>query len=125
MADPSYSAWVTHGANMTVVDKVLPDMLHMIDPHWYKFPPMNPLWHGLLGFIIGVLGIISFCGNGMVLYIFGTTRSLRSPSNLLVMNLALSDFLMMLVMSPPMVINCFYETWVFGKCIVYIILLSN
>jgi r-opsin len=31
------------------------------------------------------------------------------------MNLALSDFLMMLVMSPPMVINCFYETWVFGK----------
>lgn len=115
MSDPSYSAWVTHGANMTVVDKVLPDMLHLIDPHWYKFPPMNPLWHGLLGFIIGVLGIISFCGNGMVLYIFGTTRSLRSPSNLLVMNLALSDFLMMLVMSPPMVVNCFYETWVFGR----------
>jgi hypothetical protein len=23
--------------NMTVVDKVLPDMLHLIDPHWYQF----------------------------------------------------------------------------------------
>lgn len=115
MSDPSYSAWISHGANMTVVDKALPDMLHLIDPHWYKFPPMNPLWHGLLGFVIGVLGVISFCGNGMVLYIFGTTKSLRSPSNLLVMNLALSDFLMMIVMSPPMVINCFYETWVFGR----------
>lgn len=22
-------------SNQTVVDKVLPDMLHMIDPHWY------------------------------------------------------------------------------------------
>jgi hypothetical protein len=25
-----------HGGNMTVVDKVLPEMLHLIDPHWYQ-----------------------------------------------------------------------------------------
>ncbi|XP_023940138.1 opsin-1 [Bicyclus anynana] len=111
-------AWGGHaaayGSNETVVDKVLPDMLHLVDPHWYQFPPMNPLWHGLLGFVIGVLGFVSITGNGMVVYIFTTTKSLKTPSNILVINLAFSDFLMMLVMSPPMVVNCYNETWVFG-----------
>nr|ART29992.1 opsin [Heliconius hecuba flava]ART29996.1 opsin [Heliconius hecuba flava] len=102
------------GSNETVVDKVLPDMLHLIDPHWHQFPPMNPLWHGLLGFVIGVLGFISVTGNGMVVYIFTTTKSLKTPSNILVVNLAFSDFLMMFMMAPPMVINCYNETWVFG-----------
>lgn len=103
-----------HGNNHTVVDNVPVDMLHMIDPHWYQFPPMNPLWHGLLGFMIGILGFISIVGNGMVIYIFMTTKSLKTPSNLLVVNLAFSDFLMMCAMSPAMVINCYHETWVFG-----------
>jgi r-opsin len=31
-----YGGFGAHG-NMTVVDKVLPDMLHLIDPHWYQF----------------------------------------------------------------------------------------
>lgn len=104
---PSYSAyaWASHGGfgNQTVVDKVPPEMLHLVDPHWYQFAPMNPLWHGLLGFVIGVLGVISVIGNGMVVYIFTSTKSLRTPSNLLVINLAISDCLMMLAMSPAMV----------------------
>lgn len=86
----------------------------MVDSHWYQFPPMNPLWHGLLGFAIGLLGFISLAGNGMVIYIFSSTKSLRTPSNLFVVNLAFSDFLMMFTMSPTMVINCYYETWVLG-----------
>lgn len=28
-----------HAGNMTVVDKVLPEMLHLVDPHWYQFQP--------------------------------------------------------------------------------------
>lgn len=116
---PSHAAymWGAQGGgfgNQTVVDKVPPEMLHLIDAHWYQFPPMNPLWHALLGFVIGILGMISVIGNGMVVYIFTTTKSLRTPSNLLVINLAISDFLMMLCMSPAMVINCYYETWVLG-----------
>lgn len=125
ISGPSFSAYTwgqtvggayTSGGfgNQTVVDKVLPEMLHMVDPHWYQFPPMNPLWHGILGFVIGVLGVISVIGNGMVIYIFSTTKSLRTPSNLLVVNLAFSDFFMMFTMSPTMVINCYAETWVLG-----------
>ncbi|XP_012278726.1 rhodopsin [Orussus abietinus] len=124
---PSYAAWSSQGSgfgNQTVVDKVPPEMLHLIDPHWYQYPPMNPLWHGILGFVIGCLGFVSVAGNGMVVYIFTTTKSLRTPSNLLVINLAFSDFLMMFCMSPPMVINCYYETWVFGPlfCDIYAML---
>ncbi|XP_012537821.1 rhodopsin isoform X1 [Monomorium pharaonis] len=119
LTGPNHAAytWVAQGGgfgNQTVVDKVSSDMLHLIDPHWYQFPPMNTLWHAIIGLVIGVLGVISVIGNGMVIYIFTTTKSLRTPSNLLVINLALSDFLMMLCMSPAMVINCYYETWVLG-----------
>lgn len=102
-----------HG-NLTVVDKVPPEMLYLVDAHWYQFPPMNPLWHSILGFAIFVLGCISIIGNGVVVYIFTCTKGLRTPSNLLVVNLAMSDFLMMFTMAPPMVINCYYETWVLG-----------
>ncbi|KAJ8920852.1 hypothetical protein NQ315_015644 [Exocentrus adspersus] len=125
-SEPSYAMWAAQraagfGGNLTVVDKVLPDMLHMVDAYWYQYPPMNPLWHGILGFMIGVLGFISIVGNGMVLYIFSSTKPLRTPSNLLVMNLAFSDFLMMSTMAPPMVINCYNETWVLGPffCEIY------
>nr|APY20655.1 long wavelength sensitive opsin [Priacma serrata] len=120
ISEPSYSAYASWGGgpggggNLTVVDKVPPDMLFMVDAHWYQYPPLNPMWHGLLGFTIGVLGFISVAGNGMVIYIFTSTKSLRTPSNLLVVNLAFSDFLMMFCMSPAMVVNCYNETWVWG-----------
>nr|ANN11841.1 long wavelength sensitive opsin 2 [Steraspis amplipennis]APY20665.1 long wavelength sensitive opsin 2 [Steraspis amplipennis] len=121
LGEPSFAAWsaqrIMSGAysgNYTVVDKVPPEMLYLVDHHWYQYPPMNPLWHGILGFVMAVLGCISVFGNGMVVYIFSSTKSLRTPSNLLVVNLAFSDLFMMFTMSPPMVINCYYETWVLG-----------
>nr|QWV42675.1 long wavelength sensitive opsin [Oedemera nobilis] len=128
MVEPNFVAWAAqrgggggYGGNLTVVDKVLPDMLHLVDAYWYQFPPMNPLWHGILGLVIGILGVVSVSGNGMVMYIFLSTKTLRTPSNLLVVNLAFSDFCMMLCMSPAMVINCYFETWVLGPfmCEVY------
>ncbi|XP_034238556.1 rhodopsin-like [Thrips palmi] len=105
------------GSNGTVVDKVLPDMVHLIDSHWHQFPPMNPMWHAILGFVIGCLGVVAISGNGMVIYIFTSTKGLRTPSNLLVLNLAFSDFCLMFAMCPVMVINCYYETWVLGTLI--------
>ena len=110
---PSFAAW--HGSgNMTVVDQVLPDMLHLVDPHWHQFPPMNPLWHSILGFTISLVGLIALIGNGMVIYIFASTKSLRTPANLLVINLAFSDFFMMFTNGPAMVVACYQETWTFG-----------
>nr|BAQ54858.1 opsin, long-wavelength sensitive type [Anax parthenope] len=114
MGEPIMPARWGGASNQTVVDMVLPEMLPLIDPHWYQFPPINPLWHGLLAFTIGCLGFISWTGNGVVLYVFSCTKSLRTPSNILVVNLAFSDFFMMVIMCPFMLINCYNETWVFG-----------
>ena len=75
---------------------------------------MNPLWHSILGFAIFVFSSIAMIGNLCVIYIFTKTKTLRTPSNLLVVNLAVSDFMIMFCMGPPMVVNCYYETWVFG-----------
>lgn len=107
--------------NQTVADKVPLEMLHLIDPHWYKFPPMDPIWHKILGLVMIILGLIGWIGNGVVVYVFLITSSLRSPSNFLVVNLAFSDFIMMMFMSPPMIINCYYETWILGPlmCDIY------
>ncbi|XP_046401905.1 rhodopsin-like [Ischnura elegans] len=121
---PSFSAYNWNNANlgnMTVVDKVPPEMLFLVDSHWYQFPPLNPLWHSLLGFFISMLGFISICGNGVVIYVFSCTKSLRTPSNMLVVNLAISDFGLMATMAPMMTINCYFETWSLGPfmCQIY------
>nr|APY20681.1 long wavelength sensitive opsin 1 [Xenos vesparum] len=110
-----------YGANATIVDQVLPEMHDYISPYWYQFPPVDPIWYPILGTFIGIVGIIAFFGNAIVIYIFISTKSLRSPSNLLVLNLAVSDFLMILGMCPIMVVNSYYQTWVFGPmmCEIY------
>jgi len=100
--------------NYTVVDAAPKDLLPLVDPHWYQFPPMNPMWYGLLGLVIFVIGSMAFIGNLIVIWVFMNTKSLRSPANLLVVNLAASDFIMISFMFPPMVINCFYHTWAFS-----------
>lgn len=92
-------------SNVTVVDKVPEEMRYLVDAHWYQFAPLNPLWHSVLGLSIFMLGIIAMIGNGVVVYIFTTTKSLRTPSNLLVVNLAFSDFLMMFTMVSQSFIN--------------------
>jgi len=100
--------------NYTVVDTATPDMLHLVDPHWYQFPPMNPMWYGILGFTVFCLGCLSIFGNAVVIWVFMNTKSLRTPANLLVVNLALSDFLMMANMMPPLVYACYHGTWMLG-----------
>lgn len=113
--EPHFDAYQSSSfGNITVFDMVRPEMRHLVDPHWSQFPPMNPLWHSILGFAIFVLGMISMLGNWIVISVFTSTKSLKTPSNMLVVNLAISDFLMMFAMGPPMVYNCMKQTWVLG-----------
>lgn len=90
-----------------IVDMVPEDMKAYIHPHWNAFPPVNPMWHYILGIGFIFLGITAFLGNGAVLYLFTVTKDLKTPTNNLVVNLALSDFLMMLTRCPIFVYNSF------------------
>ncbi|XP_033341645.2 rhodopsin [Megalopta genalis] len=118
---PQFARQIMRFSNQTVVSKIPDEMIHLIDAYWYQFPPLNPIWHKILGLVMILLGIIGWSGNAVVVYIFLLTPSLRTPSNILVVNLAFSDFIMMGFMCPPMVICCFYETWILGNlmCDIY------
>jgi len=100
--------------NFTVVDTVPKEILHMIPNYWYQFPPLNPLWYALVALYTGTMGLLSVVGNFIVIWVFSNTKSLRTPANLMVVNLAMADFTMMFCMCPPAVINCYYGTWVFS-----------
>ncbi|XP_075146056.1 opsin Rh1-like [Haematobia irritans] len=119
--EPSFGSLFGSRLNGSVTDNVTPDMAHLIHPYWTRFPAMDRMWYTILTLYMVVIGIISWCGNGVVIYVFSTTKSLRTPANLLVINLALSDFGMMLLNTPMMGINLYYRTWILGPmmCDVY------
>ncbi|CAB4058944.1 OPN4 [Lepeophtheirus salmonis] len=54
-------------------------------------------------------------GNLLVMYIFIKVKSLRTPSNMFVVNLALSDFCMILTQAVPVIFNAFMQRyWAWG-----------
>jgi len=58
---------------------------------------------------------MAIAGNSMVLKIFGHFPSLKSPINMLVINLAVSDFMLMITLIPEAVYNFFLGgPWQFG-----------
>ncbi|ETN59672.1 opsin-1 [Anopheles darlingi] len=120
-ASPQPLTWTVSVANLTVVDRVPAEILHLVDTYWYQFAPLETKWHAALATAVGLLALISIVGNGCVIFIFSSTKSLRTPSNLMVINLAFADFMMMFTMAPPLIVNSYHETWIFGAlmCEIY------
>ncbi|CAL4069492.1 unnamed protein product [Meganyctiphanes norvegica] len=105
-----------------ITDFVPAEILPLVHEHWYQFPPVNPMWHFLLGCIYIVLGFWSVFGNGIVVYLFLVCDTLKTPSNFLVVNLALSDLIMLLTNFPFFAYNCFSGgVWMFSAiyCEIY------
>nr|BBA21101.2 rhodopsin [Ambigolimax valentianus] len=87
-----------------------------IHPHWYQFPLITPAWHYAMGIFITFVSIFGSMGNMLVMYIFGTTKTLRTPSNIFVLNLSMSDLIFSIINGfPLMTISCFNRRWIFGK----------
>ncbi|CAH0381522.1 unnamed protein product [Bemisia tabaci] len=85
---------------------VKPEDLHQIPEHWFKYPEPDPLQNYMLGLLYVLFTFVSLFGNGLVIWIFSTAKSLRTPSNFFVVNLAICDFGMMLK-TPIMIYNSF------------------
>jgi len=49
-----------------IVDMVPEDMKAYIHPHWNAFPPVNPMWHYILGIGFIFLGITAFLGKTLL-----------------------------------------------------------
>uniref|UniRef100_A0A8C3E9I5 Opsin 4 n=1 Tax=Corvus moneduloides TaxID=1196302 RepID=A0A8C3E9I5_CORMO len=59
--------------------------------------------HYTIGVVILIVGITGTLGNFLVFYAFCRSRSLQTPANILIINLAISDFLIL------------YKHWIFGE----------
>ncbi|XP_045425001.1 melanopsin isoform X1 [Lemur catta] len=82
--------------------------------------------HYTLGTVILLVGLTGMLGNLTVIYTFcrcllhGVTmvtqsRSLRTPANMFVINLAVSDFLMSVTQAPVFFASSLYKQWLFGE----------
>ncbi|XP_071319069.1 melanopsin-A-like isoform X2 [Trachinotus anak] len=71
--------------------------------------------HYTIGAVILVVGITGMLGNFLVIYAFCRSRSLRTPSNIFIINLAVTDFLMCLTQTPIFFITSMHKRWIFGK----------
>ncbi|XP_030554585.1 neuropeptide FF receptor 2 [Drosophila novamexicana] len=66
--------------------------------------------------IISFLPLIIFglYGNYILIYLIATNRSLRSPTNLIIANMAMADFLTLLICPAMFLINDFYQNYQLG-----------
>lgn len=69
------------------------DIIH-IQEHWLMYPEPDKSIHLLLSMVYFFYFIAGIIGNGLVLWIFSTAKSLRTASNMFVVNLAFCDFIM-------------------------------
>jgi len=102
-ADSSFG----YPAGMTIVDRMPAHIKPYVDPHWQNFPPVNPMWHYVLGIMYTFLLFFSITGNGLVILLFMKHDPIKTPSNFLVVNLALSDLLILTTNCPFFIYNCF------------------
>nr|BAQ54760.1 opsin, short-wavelength sensitive type [Somatochlora uchidai] len=100
--------------------KIDEDYLDYIHPHWRQYKAPAAYQHFLLGIVYAFIFFMGVLGNSLVLITFFTTKSLRSPSNFFVANLAVFDTIMMFKL-PFFVMNSVVEGQLFGKigCDVY------
>nr|QWV42616.1 ultraviolet sensitive opsin [Sibinia setosa] len=90
-----------------------PEELAHVPEHWLMYPEPDKSLHLLLGMVYVFFFMASMIGNGIVLWVFTTAKSLRTASNMFVVNLALCDFVMMLK-SPIFLYNAFHYGFEMG-----------
>ncbi|XP_010142035.1 PREDICTED: melanopsin-A-like [Buceros rhinoceros silvestris] len=71
--------------------------------------------HYTIGVVIFIVGITGTMGNFLVIYAFCRSRSLQTPANILIINLAISDFLMSVTQAPVFFTNSLHKRWIFGE----------
>nr|ALH22350.1 UV-sensitive opsin [Photuris sp. 2 GJM-2015] len=87
--------------------------LHHIPEHWLTYPEPEASIHYLLALVYIFLLTMGIIGNGLVIWIFSTSKSLKTASNMFVVNLAFCDIIMMLKM-PIFVYNSFNRGYALG-----------
>ncbi|XP_072347937.1 melanopsin-A isoform X2 [Scyliorhinus torazame] len=111
MASPNESA-VTDLPQLTATGASVTDARYH-----HAFPTVNVPDHAhyTIGAFILAVGITGMVGNFLVIYAFCRSKSLRSPSNIFIINLAISDFLMSVTQAPIFFVASLHKRWIFGE----------
>ncbi|XP_045921348.1 melanopsin-A-like [Micropterus dolomieu] len=83
----------------------------------YPFPTVDVPDHAhyTIGSVILAVGITGMIGNFLVIYAFCKSRSLRTPANMFIINLAIADLLMCVTQTPTFFITSMHRRWIFGE----------
>ncbi|KAI5703664.1 hypothetical protein M8J75_014708 [Diaphorina citri] len=96
------------------------DYLLLINRYWLQFEPPSQTSHYILASCYFLIMVIGCSGNVLVIIMYLRCRSLQTRANMLIMNLAISDFFM-LAKTPVFIYNSLYEGPMLGKigCEIY------
>ncbi|KAH8316791.1 hypothetical protein KR074_008184 [Drosophila pseudoananassae] len=75
-----------------------------VNPFWLQFEPPSTSTFLVMAALYCLISVVGCVGNAFVIFMFANRKSLRTPANILVMNLAICDFLM-LVKCPIAIYN--------------------
>ncbi|EDV96260.1 opsin, ultraviolet-sensitive [Drosophila grimshawi] len=75
-----------------------------VNPFWLQFEPPDTSTFYMMAGLYCLISVVGCFGNAFVIFMFVSRKSLRTPANILVMNLAICDFLM-LVKCPIAIYN--------------------
>ncbi|XP_054881559.1 melanopsin-A-like, partial [Poeciliopsis prolifica] len=84
-------------------------------PHPFPTVDVPDHAHYTIGSIILVIGVTGVVGNFLVIYAFSRSRSLRTPANMFIINLAVTDLLMCITQSPVFFTTSMKKRWIFGE----------
>ncbi|XP_026165147.1 melanopsin-A [Mastacembelus armatus] len=89
----------------------------MVPEAQYPFPTVDVPDHAhyTIGSVILAIGITGLVGNLLVIYAFSRSRSLRTPSNMFIINLAITDLLMCVTQTPTFFVTSMHKRWIFGE----------
>ncbi|KAK1905981.1 Melanopsin-A [Dissostichus eleginoides] len=86
-------------------------------PHPFPTVDVPDHAHYTIGSVILAIGITGMIGNFLVIYAFSRSRSLRTPANMFIINLAITDLLMCVTQTPIFFTTSMHKRWIFGeKC---------
>ncbi|XP_056252043.1 melanopsin-A-like [Seriola aureovittata] len=84
-------------------------------PHPFPTVDVPDHAHYTIGSVILAIGITGMVGNFLVIYAFSRSRSLRTPANMFIINLAITDLLMCVTQTPIFFTTSMNKRWIFGE----------
>ena len=101
---------------ITVNDLVSDEIRSFVSPHWLNFPPSHPFIGDFISLFYAFLCTISISCNLFFIYLYVKDQSLKTPSNLLLMNLAVTEIMLMMTNGFPICILPFFNNyWAYGS----------